>query len=96
MPPDDHALTPDPKALTPREIELFRQLTKLLADQLDCNPEDVKLDAHLVNDLGADSLGLVECILAVEEQFQIDIPEEDGAKLETVRDAVAYIARVRP
>jgi len=58
---------------------------------LGVKPEDVTKDATFVNDLGADSLDVVEFVMEVEKEFNITVPDEDAAKLERVGDAVKYI-----
>jgi len=60
-------------------------------DQLDVNEEEVTPTASFVEDLGADSLDQVELIMAFEEEFDIEIPDEDAEKISTVGDAVGYI-----
>jgi len=64
---------------------------KVVADQLDRNPDEVTAEASFVEDLGADSLDQVELIMAFEEEFDIEIPDEDAEKIAKVEDAVNYI-----
>jgi len=64
---------------------------KVVVDQLDVNEEEVTPTASFVEDLGADSLDQVELIMAFEEEFDIEIPDEDAEKIGTVGDAVGYI-----
>ena len=63
----------------------------IIVDQLGANEADVTLDAHFVDDLGADSLDTVELVMKFEEDFDIEIPDEDAEKIQTVQDAVEYI-----
>ena len=63
----------------------------LIVDQLGANEADVTPDAHFVDDLGADSLDTVELVMKFEEDFDIEIPDEDAEKIQTVQDAVDYI-----
>jgi acyl carrier protein len=63
----------------------------VVVDQLDVNEEEVTPTASFVEDLGADSLDQVELIMAFEEEFDIEIPDEDAEKISTVGDAVGYI-----
>ncbi len=63
----------------------------IIVDQLGANEADVTLDAHFVDDLGADSLDTVELVMKFEEDFDIEIPDEDAEKIQTVQDAVSYI-----
>jgi acyl carrier protein len=63
----------------------------IIMDQLGANEADVTPDAHFVDDLGADSLDTVELVMKFEEDFDIEIPDEDAEKIQTVQDAVEYI-----
>ncbi len=63
----------------------------IIVDQLGANEADVTPDAHFVDDLGADSLDTVELVMKFEEDFDIEIPDEDAEKIQTVQDAVDYI-----
>jgi acyl carrier protein len=63
----------------------------IIVDQLGVNENDVTPDAHFVDDLGADSLDTVELVMKFEEDFDIEIPDEDAEKIQTVQDAVDYI-----
>ena len=63
----------------------------IIVDQLGANEADVTLDAHFVDDLGADSLDTVELVMKFEEDFDIEIPDEDAEKIQTVQDAIDYI-----
>ena len=74
---------------------MFEKIKKRIADQLSIDEEDIAMDSSFVDDLGADSLDIVELIMALEEEFDIEIPDEDAEKISTVRDVVDYIkARV--
>jgi len=72
-------------------MSTLEQVKKIIVEKLGVKPEDVKEDATFVNDLGADSLDVVEFVMEVEKEFNITIPDEDAAKLERVGDAVKYI-----
>ena len=63
----------------------------IVVDQLGVNEGEVTLDAHFVDDLGADSLDTVELVMKLEEDFDMEIPDEDAEKILTVRDAIDYI-----
>ena len=63
----------------------------IIVDQLGANEADVTPDAHFVDDLGADSLDTVELVMKFEEDFDIEIPDDDAEKIQTVQDAVNYI-----
>jgi acyl carrier protein len=73
-------------------MEVENKVREIVCQQLDVDPEQVKLETSFVEDLGADSLAVVELVLALEEAFEIDIPDEDTEKLRTFKDAVEYIA----
>lgn len=73
--------------------EIFEKVKKIVADQLEAEPEAVKPEANFANDLGADSLDTVELVMALEEEFEIEIPDEDAEKIATVQDAVDFISR---
>ena len=72
-------------------MSTFEQVKKIIVEKLGVKPEDVTENATFVNDLGADSLDVVEFVMEVEKVFNITIPDEDAAKLERVGDAVKYI-----
>ncbi|NOS35767.1 MAG: acyl carrier protein [Deltaproteobacteria bacterium] len=67
------------------------KVKKIVVDQLGVSEEEVKDDASFVDDLGADSLDTVEMVMAFEEEFGIEIPDEDAEKIRVVKDAVVYI-----
>lgn len=67
------------------------RVKQIIKEQLDVDEADIKPASTFIDDLGADSLGLVELVLAFEEAFEIDIPDEDTEKIRTVQDAVDYI-----
>jgi acyl carrier protein len=67
------------------------RVVKMVAEQLGVKEEDVKPDSSFVDDLGADSLDTVELIMALEEEFDTEIPDEDAEKITTVQQAIDYI-----
>ncbi|MEZ4231965.1 MAG: acyl carrier protein [Polyangiaceae bacterium] len=67
------------------------KVKQIIKEQLDVDEADIKAESTFIDDLGADSLGLVELVLAFEEAFEIDIPDEDTEKIRTVQDAIDYI-----
>ena len=69
----------------------FEILKKALVEQFNVNEDEITNDTSLLEDLGADSLDLVELIMSMEEEFDIEIPDEDVEQLRTVGDAVNYI-----
>lgn len=72
-------------------MEIANQVKAIVSEQLDIDPATVEEKSSFVDDLDADSLAIVELVLALEEHFQIDIPDGETEKIRTVGDAVAYI-----
>ncbi len=70
---------------------VLEKVKEFVVDQLSIDPELVDIDSDLMKDLEADSLDAVEIIMAVEEEFDIEIPDEDAEKFRTVRDMVEYV-----
>ncbi len=68
-----------------------QRVKKIVAEQLGVNEADVKTESSFVNDLGADSLDTVELVMALEEEFETEIPDEEAEKITTVQQAVDYI-----
>ena len=71
--------------------EVEEKVKEIICEQLDVSEDDVVPSASFVDDLGADSLDQVELIMAMEEEFDISIPDEDAEKIATVKDAIDYI-----
>ena len=69
------------------------RVRKIVAEQLGVNEADVKNVSSFVNDLGADSLDTVELVMALEEEFETEIPDEDAEKITTVQQAIDYIVQ---
>ena len=69
----------------------FERVKYVIVDQLSVDADEVTLEASFVDDLGADSLDVVELIMGLETEFDIEIPDEDAEKISTVGDAVEYI-----
>ena len=67
------------------------RIKSIIAEQLGVKPEEVTPEASFIDDLGADSLDTVELIMALEEEFGVEIPDEDAEKMATVGDAIKYI-----
>ena len=67
------------------------RVKKLICEQLGVKEEEVKDDASFVDDLGADSLDTVELVMALEEEFDVEIPDDDAEKITTVKEAVAFV-----
>jgi acyl carrier protein len=68
-----------------------QRVKKIVAEQLGVNEGDVKNSSSFVNDLGADSLDTVELVMALEEEFETEIPDEEAEKITTVQQAIDYI-----
>lgn len=71
--------------------EIKAQVVEIICEQLDVKPEDVNEAKTFTDDLGADSLAIVELVLALEEKFDVKIPDDEVDKIKTVGDAVSYI-----
>ena len=72
-------------------MKIEDKVKKLIAEKLDVDISDVVPEASLIDDLGADSLAIVELIMTMEEEFDIEVPDEDAEKLTTVQKAIDYI-----
>ena len=73
------------------EAEIFDKVKKIVTDQLSVDASKVTSSANFANDLGADSLDTVELVMALEEEFDIEIPDEAAEQITTVQEAVDYI-----
>jgi acyl carrier protein len=71
--------------------DIFNKVKEIVVEHLGCEADKVTMDASFINDLGADSLDTVEMVMALEEQFSIQIEDADAEKLGTVGDAVRFI-----
>ena len=71
--------------------EVAAKIKEIIVNQLGVNEDEVTPEASFVDDLGADSLDVVELVMALEEEFGIEIPDEDTDKIQTVGDSVSYI-----
>lgn len=71
--------------------DIETKVKEIIVEQLNVNADDVKPEAKFIEDLGADSLDQVELVMAFEEEFELDIPDEDAEKLTTVGAAIDYI-----
>ena len=72
-----------------------QRVRKIVAEQLGVNEADIKNESSFVDDLGADSLDTVELVMAFEENFDIEVPDEEAEKLQSVADVVAYIEKIQ-
>ena len=72
-------------------MDIKNKVTEVVVEQLGVKESEVKFDSRFVEDLGADSLDTVELVMALEEEFSIEIPDEDAEKAKTVGDVISYI-----
>jgi len=72
-------------------MAIIDKVKSIIVEQLGVEEEDVKIESSFVDDLGADSLDIVELVMALEEEFDLEIPDEDAEKIRTVGEAVKYI-----
>jgi acyl carrier protein len=70
---------------------MFDKVKKIIIEQLGVDENDISMDSSFIDDLGADSLDIVELIMALEEEFDLEIPDSEAEKITTVGDAVDYI-----
>lgn len=71
------------------------RVIKVIAEQLSVDEEQVKTEAHFIDDLGADSLDLVELVMSLEKEFDCEIPDEEAEKITTVQSAIDYINKAK-
>ena len=71
----------------------FEKLKDIIVDVMGCNPDEITMDTTFVDDLGADSLDIFQIIMAIEEEFEIEIPTEEAEKITTVGEAIAHIEK---
>ncbi len=76
-------------------MALFDDVKEVVVEQLNVSPGEVKEESKFVEDLGADSLDVVELVMALEEKFDIEIPDEDAEKIATVTDAIKFIENIK-
>lgn len=72
-------------------MNIEARVRSIIADQLGLAEDDIKPESKFIEDLGADSLDIVELIMAMEEEFQTEIPDEEAEKIRTVGDAIEYV-----
>jgi acyl carrier protein len=73
------------------ECMVFEKVKKIIIEQLGVEEEDITMESSFIDDLGADSLDIVELIMALEEEFDLEIPDSEAEKIQSVGDAVEYI-----
>jgi acyl carrier protein len=78
-------------SVTERNPEIVEKVKQIIAEQLGVDENDISPSSSFVDDLGADSLDTVELVMALEEAFSIEIPDDDAEKIRTVNDAMDYI-----
>ena len=71
--------------------EIFKTMQDLIAEQFAIDADEISMDSSFVDDLGADSVDLVELVMAMEEEFDIEIADDDAQKILKVQDAISYI-----
>ena len=69
----------------------FEKVCKIIANQLDIDPSEITMESNLIEDLRADSLDIVELVMDMEQEFDIEIPDDVAEKVSTVKDAIDYI-----
>ncbi|XXF80505.1 acyl carrier protein [Myxococcaceae bacterium GXIMD 01537] len=67
------------------------KIKSIIADQLGVGEEEIKPESSFIEDLGADSLDIVELVMAMEEEFEVEIPDEEAENIKTVNDAINYV-----
>jgi acyl carrier protein len=67
------------------------KVREIIVEQLGVSPEEVVPEASFIDDLGADSLDIVELVMAIEEEFALEIPDDDAEKIQTIQDAITYV-----
>ena len=72
-------------------MDIFEKLKAIIADQLELDEETISYDSHILDDLGADSLDVVDLIMSVEDEFGVEVPDEALENIRTVEDMVKYI-----
>jgi acyl carrier protein len=72
-------------------MALEERVAEIIVEQLGVSRDEVKLEASFIDDLGADSLDIVELVMAMEETFDVEIPDDDAEKIQTIGDAVKYL-----
>ncbi|HHV41926.1 MAG TPA: acyl carrier protein [Clostridiaceae bacterium] len=72
--------------------QIFERVRDMLAEQLRIEPETIKMDSNFIDDMNADSLDIVEMVMAMEQEFDLSIPDEEAERIKTVGDAVNFIS----
>ncbi len=74
-------------------MALEERVSEIIVEQLGVGKEEIVSEASFIDDLGADSLDIVELVMALEEEFDIEIPDDDAEKIQTIADAFAYVKK---
>ena len=72
-------------------MAIFDEVRDVVVEQLSVVPDAVKLESKIIEDLGADSLDVVELVMALEEKFEVEIPDSEAEKLKTIQDVVTFV-----
>ncbi|MBR6531443.1 MAG: acyl carrier protein [Clostridia bacterium] len=72
-------------------MEIFEKLQSIIAEQLELDADTIALDSHILDDLGADSLDVVDLVMSIEDEFEVEVPDEALEKIRTVEDMVKYL-----
>lgn len=72
---------------------IFEKIRTLLAEQINISQDEIKMESDIINDLGADSLDVVEMLMAVETEFNVTVPDEIAMEMKTIGDVVAFIEK---
>ncbi|MBR2372035.1 MAG: acyl carrier protein [Clostridia bacterium] len=72
---------------------IFEKIRKLLAEQINISEDEIKMESDIINDLGADSLDVVEMLMAVETEFNVTVPDEIAMEMKTIGDVVSFIEK---
>ncbi|MCI6299177.1 MAG: acyl carrier protein [Campylobacter sp.] len=72
-------------------MAIFDEVRDVVVEQLSVAPDAVKLESKIIEDLGADSLDVVELVMALEEKFEVEIPDSEAEKLKTIQDVVTFV-----
>ena len=75
--------------------EIFKTMQDLIAEQFAIDTDEISMESSFVDDLGADSVDLVELIMAMEEEFDVEIPDEEAEKIVTVQNAIDFVAKIQ-
>ena len=74
---------------------VFEKIRQILCDQLDVEEDDVTMESNIAEDLGADSLDVVDLVMSIEDEFEIEVPDDQVENIKTVADVVSYIESVK-